>query len=510
MSADESAHPTPPPVARTAALMHRGLGLVFLVAAVSYWTQFPGLVGTRGLMPHDALMRQAHAFPGVGFFDFPTLGWFVTGNGWMHVQCALATLGALGMLAGIVPAVSAFVAWFFYLSLVHLGQTFFGYQWDALLLEAGFLAIFLAPPVLRWRLRSATAAPSRLIFILVRWLLFRLMFASGLAKLVGGDVTWRNLTALTYHFQTQPIPNAVAWYAHQLPESVLRFMTGTALALELVPPLMLFAPRAWRAGAGIALIALQFGIAFSGNFAYFNLLSVVLCLSAFDDRHLARLPIVGRRWFAVHAESTPPPVGRAWPRWVIVPLAALILVTSTHEVMRRFGLLPRQGVPGIRTVVATTQGFNLVNNYALFVAMTTSRPEIEFEASRDGETWRPYRFKYKPDAVSKRPRQIAPFQPRLDWQLWFTAMRPCDRRSLAWRMSERLLAAEPSVLRLLDEAPFGDEPPAMVRSTLYEYRFTTSEERRETGDWWVRDGKGSYCPTMGEAAAPGARGDSTP
>ena len=372
-------------------------------------------------------------------------------------------------------------------------------------MEAGFLAIVFAPA--GWWPNPPRERPaSRALLWLLRWLLFRLMFASGCVKLLSGDRTWRNLTALNYHYETQPLPTWIGWYAHQLPDWVQKSSVVLMFGIELIVPFLIFLPRRLRlAGCGV-LIALQLVIALTGNYCFFNLITIALCVLLLDDAVLSRL--VPRRWqkwisgrFASRQEfptsSTHPRI--AWFEFIrrsFVALMVILLLTLTTTQM--IGMF-RARAPRPRFVLKLYEWqvpLRSVNGYGLFAVMTTSRPEIIVEGSNDGQTWLAYEFKYKPGDLKRRPRFVAPHQPRLDWQMWFAALG--SYRDNPWFMNccYRLLQGSPVVLAELERNPFPQEPPRYIRASLYEYHFTDFATRRAEGAWWRREFKGYYCPVL--------------
>ena len=351
-----------------------------------------------------------------------------------------------------------------------------GYQWDALLLEAGFLAILLgSSPIVIW---------------LYRWLLFRLVFLSGVVKLASGDPSWRHFTALPVHYETQPLPTPLAWYMYQFPAWFQRGSVGFVFFVELVVPFLIFAPRRVRFFAARAIVVLQLLILLTGNYAFFNVLTISFCLFLVDDAFLRRvLPkLVGGLAFSAKIP------GKSYlsARGVCGAFAALALFVGSFQVARAFGVRWPVADAAIRSV----SPFQIINSYGLFAVMTTTRPEIVIEGSNDGVNWQAYEFKYKPGDLSRRPAWVAPHQPRLDWQMWFAALG--DYRSDPWivRFMARLLEGSPQVLALLGRNPFATGPPHYVRAMLYQYRFTTPAERKNTGAWWKRELKGAYVPAV--------------
>ena len=312
---------------------------------------------------------------------------------------------------------------------------------------------------------------------LFRWLLFRLTFLSGAVKLLSHDRTWSGLTAMTFHYWTQPLPTRIAWYMNQLPSSFQRFSTGMVLGIELAVPFLIFTPRLWRFFGAAAMLFLQSLIFLTGNYTFFNLLTMALCLFLFDDAALSKLRL---RLRSVHCRPV-------FTRGV----AALILFLSAIELWGVFS-----DSTAMNSILRLTSPFGIVNTYGLFAVMTTSRPEIIVQGSNDGVTWVDYEFKYKPGDPRKPPRWVAPHQPRLDWQMWFAAL--SSFRNAPWfaNFMVRLLQGSPEVLGLLEKDPFGGAPPKYVRALLFNYGFTDFATRRATGAWWTRTPRGFYFPQI--------------
>jgi predicted DCC family thiol-disulfide oxidoreductase YuxK len=474
------------PTYRAAAyLFLRGLALVYLIAFASLSVQIDGLVGYEGIMPAGKLIEQVG--PQLGddkFWRMPTLCWWDSSDAFLHLLCGTGMVASLLLLVGVLPMPMCAWLWISYLSLTNVGGIFLGYQWENLLLETGLLAILLAPLRIFSRLRD-DPDPPRLPLFLVRYLLFKLTFLSGYVKLASQDEVWWNLTAVQIHYWTQPIPTWTAWYMHHLPMAFQKFSCFVMFVIELGFPFLIFMPRRARLLAFVGLFGLQVVIAATGNFAYFNVLTMVLCLPLLDDSFLPRL---ARRVGATRSRLR-------WPRLVTVPVGAVILAVSTMFLGGSLGYRPEWPRP-LRTVHEFLYPFRSVGSYGLFANMTENRPEIVVEGSDDGVTWKAYEFKWKPGDLSRRPGFVAPHQPRLDWQMWFAALG--DYRGNPWFINfmVRLLQGSPPVLDLLEKNPFPDHPPKVVRAVYYDYYFTTPEERRETGDWWRRKERGLYCPPV--------------
>jgi hypothetical protein len=466
----------------------RGLGAVYFCAFASLWPQVLGLIGSRGILPARGFLEAVAAQAGPERFRLvPTLAWLDPSDSALRGLCLAGMLLSLLLIVGVLPVPTLAGLWLLYLSLVSVGQDFLGFQWDTLLLETGFLAIWLAP--LRvWPRFASETPPSRLALWLGRWLLFRLMFGSGVVKLASGDPTWRDGTAMAFHYETQPLPTPPAWFLHLLPLPFHHFSTLAVLVVELAAPFLIFAPRRGRLAGAVLLAGLQALILLTGNFAFFNYLTLALCVLLLDDSALRRLvPARLRHWLPAEPEARPAPMRAR--RLALAPVAAVLLAVSLGQIAGEFGL-----PSPLRSLVAWQEPLHLVNPYGLFAVMTTSHPVIAVEGSDDGRTWHEYGFRDQPQDVNQSPRFVAPFQPRLDWQLWFAALGSADNAPWFRAFLVRLLQGSPDVLGLLQTNPFPHAPPRFVRATLYDYRFTDARAKRLTGAWWQRRSLGLYFP----------------
>ena len=459
------------------ALFVRALALIYLIALVSFGRQVRGLIGAQGVQPviefFSEVVRQLGPH---GFWQVPTIFW------WVHSEFGLESIVWGGAVIAGVAAIgrpltsgqrAAFVLLLvYYLSIVNAGQVFMSYQWDYLLLETGFLVLFLKPVFSRvW---------------LFRWLLFRLMFESGAVKLLSHDPVWRNLTALAVHYQTQPLPTPLAWYVFQAPLWFHKATTAMVFVIELGLPFLMFGPRRLKQIAAFGTIGLQTLIFLTGNYTFFNLLTITLCLFLLDDRFFRN------KWMMFRPRPIPAKFTRT-SRGVSIALFAFIMILSVTGLAGMFGI----GAPSfVNAAIGPVAPFGLVNQYGLFATMTTSRPEISIEGSNDGAEWREYVFPYKPGPLNRAPGWAEPFQPRLDWQMWFAALGNYRENPWLIRFMMRLLQGSPPVLELLEYNPFAGNPPRFVRAIVYDYRFTTFEERRKTGNWWKRELKGTYFPPI--------------
>ena len=459
--------------------------MIFFCAFASFGVQVRGLIGSRGISPAAEFLKLAREqLGGDAWLQVPTFCWLNVGDGFLLALCVSGCAVSLVLAAGVAPGACSLTLWALYLSLCSVGSPFLNFQWDALLLETALLAVFCLP----WKLRPDWTHESRVSRIarwLLWWLLFRLMFASGIVKLTSGDEMWRTFTALRVHFETQPLPMPTAWYAHQLPWPVLRVMEAIMFAIELVAPFLIVAPRRWRHAAGIAIILLMLGILFTGNYAFFDWLTIALCLLLFDDD----------AWRARFRERCSgdenPAIGSPRAAHLFAPVAALIVIVTGMSFLDcfRIGIRWQEPFSGLRRALAPFASFN---GYGLFAVMTPKRLEIFVEGSDDGVNWQAYRFRWKPGNVREAPTIVAPHQPRLDWQMWFAAL--SDYRHEPWfiRFLVRLLEGSPEVLALLEWNPFPTHPPRYVRAIAYEYHFTRWGEDA----WWKRGEPELYCPPI--------------
>jgi hypothetical protein len=454
-------------------LFLRLLALIYLAAFVSSALEITGLVGESGILPAgEQLARLEQQLGQIGWIRFPTLFWIDHSDTSLLLACYAGCIFSITLLIGWRPLLSTIALFVLYLSLVRVGQLFFNFQWDTLLLEAGFLSIFL------------TAGPSRLLVFLFHWLLFRLRFLSGLSKILSEDPSWSSLTTLKYYFETQPLPHMGSWYAHQLPEWILRAGTGFTLFVELLVPFFIFLPRPFRLFAALATITIQVLIILTSNHNWINLLTIALCLFLLDDRAIQWMV---PKWF--HQQPGQPRGSRA-ARLLLPPLAAVLLATSSYAIYEF--VTHRRGQTAWHAPVNWVRAWGLGNVYHVFPNMQTERHELIIEGSTDGRKWRPYGFRYKPNSVDDRPAFIVPLHPRLDWMIWFVP--PRNPFMLYWfeNFLWRLHQNSPSVTALLAHNPFPEEGPRYLRVQSYRYRFTTPQEREQSGRIWNSEYLGEF------------------
>lgn len=457
-------------------LFERALALTYLVAFAVVVNQFRPLLGEKGLLPTPRFLSVVGVRDAPSIFHLRYSDGLVAVVGWVGVAVSASLVVGLPQRGPLGTAMAAWlVLWGLYLSIVNVGQRFYGFGWESLLLEAGFLALFLG---------NADTRPPVLVLWLLRWLLFRLEFGAGLIKL-RGDPCWRDLTCLRYHHETQPMPNPLSRAFHHLPEPLHRVEVLANHFAQLVVPWFLFAPEPLATTAAIVIVVTQSWLVLSGNFSWLNFLTIALGLSAIDGSLLEdALPVGVPSAF----DATP-----LWHDAVVVAVTVLVVVLSYWPVRN---LLSRR-----QAMNASFNKLHLVNTYGAFGSVTRVRREVVIEGTDDpspasATEWREYEFKGKPGDVRRRPRQVAPYHLRLDWLLWFAALSPAYADGWFVPLVGKLLENDPATLRLLAHNPFPDAPPTFVRARLYRYRFTTRRERRETGAWWHRTLVGEFLPPV--------------
>jgi hypothetical protein len=462
----------------------RGLGLIYTVAFAVLWNQMLPLFGERGILPARALLREMRD---ASFWELPTLFVLDGSDRTLQAAAAFGLALSLALLFGADNALILAALWVLYLSFVHVGQDFYGYGWEILLLEAGFLAIFLAPLT---SLRPLAAkSPPRPVIWLLRWLVFRLMFGAGMIKL-RGDPCWRDLSCLAYHYETQPNPHPLSWLLHQAP---LWFHQAGVLwnhVVELVAPWFVFGPRRARHVAGLAIVAFQIGLILSGNLSFLNWLTIAIALACFDDSALARvLPkrLVER---ANRLEGTAPPSSRVQHGFAIA-LSALVIVLSYGPVTNMLSRRQRMN--------SSFDPLHLVNTYGAFGSVGKTRDEVILEGTSARELgantrWQAYEFKCKPGDVERRPCLITPYHLRLDWQMWFAALSDFEQEPWILSLVFRLLQNDRDVVALLERSPFPARPPRYIRAQRYRYHFTKLGEAGHA--YWRRELLGMYLPPL--------------
>lgn len=452
----------------------RGLALIYFSAFASMAIQIDGLVGANGILPvvsKLALVEQFYAEQ--KFWYLPTIFWVNASDFMLKLVCYAGMGAACLLLLNIFTRTSLILCYFLYLSVVVVGQDFTRFQWDAFLLETGFLAIFLT-----WG--------SGIIVFLFRWLLARFMFMGGVVKIASGDPSWANLTALNFHYETQPLPSPIAYYVHHLPEWFHKICVGGVFVIELVVPFFIFLPKCFRIFACYSFIMLQTGIILTGNYTFFNMLTILLCLFLLEDRDLAN--ILPKRLISLIQQKKSEP-GRVANTFAGL-WAGLVMLICVSQIWIYHVSMPT--FQPLRFMLRAISTYSLVNNYGPFSVMTTKRNEIIVQSSNDGRHWLDYHFKYKPGKLNRELSWNIPHQPRLDWQMWFAALSSPHQGSWFDKLLIKIQQGSPQVLALLDENPFPDKPPRYIRAMKYHYSYNSQGNRDTTGQLWRRQGGRIY------------------
>src|SRR5437868_2875787 len=511
-------------------LLLRALGLIYFSAFFSLIFQIRGLIGPGGILPaNDYLKAVAHSLgPYTRFWFAPTLLWFSSNSQMLMALCWTGIMASLLLVANVWPRGMLAICFVCFLSFVSAAQEFSGYQSDGMLLEAGFIALFLAPRGFRPGLGAGQPAMRASVFLL-QWEWFRIYFESGIAKIASGDPEWRQMTAMDEYYQNGPLPTWIGWYVQHLPHWFHAFTTYATLALELGMVWMLFLPRRWRIVCFLIVTPWEIGVILTVNYTFLNYLVLALGFLLLDDRFLSRLlPRPLRHYVMSRGLSRDAvPISAASPSdselqdfetrsgkvmpdrigiWLEhshrqlaalrISVTALVLgcvfYATTAQLI--WMVWPRAPLP--ISPVTVLDPFRIANRYGLFAIMTRGRYEIEFQGSEDGQTWAPYPFRYKPQDVAEPPKIYAPYQPRFDWNLWFASLGSWRDDAIVPNTEIRLLANEPAVLALFAGNPFPRQPPREIRAVLWQYWFTSLEQKRSQGYWWRRQLLGLYAPTI--------------
>ncbi|MFM6929536.1 MAG: lipase maturation factor family protein [Bdellovibrio sp.] len=462
-------------------VLEKVLAISYFVAFLSLSTQVLGLYGKQGILSIDHLLNLLDKELGADrFLHLPSVFWFLSTDTALKGICLLGMTAASLAFLGFSQSWMLLLCWVFYLSFVSVGQIFLSYQWDSLLLELGFLGIFFAPLKIEWTpLLGYQIHP--LLMGLVWLLTFKLMFSSGVVKLTNKDASWKNLTALDYHFWTQPLPNPISYFFAKLPPLVLKACTATMFFIELVVPFFIFVPGKTQMIAACLLIFLQILIIATGNFAFFNLITLGLCLSVVPDQ------------FWVFSSSA---IRQTQQSTLVASLLIVVLLPAhifwiyktVFEKSQRGDFL----LPYMRFIYP----WRLSNPYGLFAVMTKSRPELILEGSMDGNTWQEYEFNFKPGNIHKAPPFIAPFQPRMDWQMWFASLETFNENLWLQNLITRLFEESNDVKDLIALDPFAGRAPQYLRIVKYDYTFSSFSDLKKNGQWWHRTSLGVYSPTF--------------
>jgi hypothetical protein len=493
----------------------RCLGLIYFSAFYSLLFQIRGLIGPDGILPAaDYLKAVASAFPAMKFWYAPTLFWFGATDHAIMTVCWLGVVASLLVILNIWPRASLLVCFICFLSFVSAAQDFSNYQSDGMLLEAGFIALFFAPPGFLPGLGRANP-PSRASLFLLQWEWFRIYFESGVAKIASGDVAWRKLTAMDDYYQNGPLPTWIGWYVQQLPHWFHASAVIYTLVTELIIVWMLFLPRRFRILCFCIVTPFEVSIILTANYTFLNYLVFLLGFLLLDDRLIGWIVPAGIRTRVEAITSwsflkTPVPgeVGNAklnnrsqvtwrerltlFRRSIVLVCLGFVFYAATAQLIWMFA--PSFPLP--QPPVRALEPLRIANRYGLFAVMTHGRYEIEFQGSQDGKTWTAYPFRYKPQDLHEAPGIYAPYQPRFDWNLWFASLGPWqDSRFVVWT-EERLIKNNGDVLELFAKNPFPNAPPREVRAVIYQYWFTDLRTKKVNGNWWRRELLGEYAPAL--------------
>lgn len=473
----------------------RGVALIYLIAFLSLFLQVDGLFGKNGILPISQFMEAVSGR--YQFGELPTVFWISSSDSFLKGACVGGMLSSLVAAAGILTGPALLLCWVLYLSFLTTGADFMSFQWDILLLETGILAALWAPwamaspPLRNWT--GTDGPPSRIVLWLLRWLLFRLMFMSGMCKLMSGDETWWSLTALSYHYETQPLPTPVAWLCNMLPLWWQQLSCLLMFGIEIVSPFLIFGNRLTRRIAFGALAGLQILILLSGNYTFFNLLSILLCFTLIDDSLWKRIFPVSLVDSLRNASAITGTKWQLYQKVLVLPMVALLGLANLC--MLNVQITGGEALPlPMREFWGNVRQLHLVNSYGLFAVMTQKRIEIILEGSNDGKEWLAYEFPFKPGDLKRPPPIVAPLQPRLDWQMWFAALGTVEGNPWFLSFAQKILQGDKTVSALLSKNPFPNAPPIFLRAQSFEYHFTNAKELMSTGNWWKRTYVGEYMP----------------
>ena len=484
-------------------LFLRAFALIYFSAFFSLAFQIRGEIGPQGILPAGPYLQQiARALGHVERFWYaPTLLWFSSSNHMLVALCWIGMLASVALFLNFWPRGMLVICFVCFLSFIAAARDFSSYQSDGMLLEAGFICLFFAPPGFRPGLGRAHPA-SRAALFLLQWEWFRIYFESGAVKLLSGDPEWRNFTAMDEYYQNGPLPTWIGWYVEHLLHKVHAFATGATLAMELGLIWMFFLPRRWRLTLFFIVTIWQIPVILTANYCFLNYLVLIMGVLLLDDHFIIR--ILPAKWSipqpeptadVQHSEdSTMRKISQHW-RAIKLAVSAVMLTwifyATAVQLIWMFYRLPLPASP-----IVALEPFRVANQYGLFAVMTRGRYEIEFQGSNDGQNWTAYPFRNKPQALNEAPGIYAPYQPRFDWNLWFASLSSWRESPIVPNTEVHLLSNDKDVLALFAGNPFPQQPPLQVRAVLWQYWFTSLAEKRSTGNWWRREYIGLYAPTV--------------
>ena len=518
----------------------RALAAIYFSAFYSLLFQIKGLIGPKGILPAQQYLAAVAEQMGVARYWFaPALYWFSSSSAMMMAVTWIGLIASVIAFLNLWPRMSFFICFVCFLSFVSATQVFSSYQSDGMLLEAGFLALFFAPRGINpgW---GADNAPIRASYFLLQWEWFRIYFESGMVKLASGDPQWRNFTAMDQYYQNGPLPTWIGWYVEHLPHWFQAATVAGTLGMELGLVFMMFFPRRVRLICFFIVTSWEIGVILTANYAFLNYLVLALGFLLLDDKFLLRF--VPARFRPYDATQIPEPVREAEEEeerplslffaaedrsgeekeesavkgpaehggkrtnflgrfgfylWAArLTVAAVMLTWIAYDTTAEMIGIPLREIPVPTKPIMVLDPFRIANQYGLFAVMTRGRYEIEFQGSNDGENWTAYPFCNKPQALNEAPRIYAPYQPRFDWNLWFASLGDWRQNDIVPLTEEKLLVNDADVLSLFRGNPFPEVPPRYVRAVLWQYWFTTMDEKRQTGNWWRREFVGLYAPEL--------------
>jgi hypothetical protein len=479
-------------------LFLRALGLIYVSAFIALVFQARGLIGKQGILPAADYLHGGRDLGLLRFWYVPSLLWLSSSDYMLMAICWAGLIAAALLTVNIWPRLTLLICFVCFLSFVAAAQEFSGYQSDSMLLEAGFLALFLAPSGIRPGL-AARNPPVRAAILLLLWEWFRIYFESGVVKLASGDPTWRNLTAMYEYYQNGPLPTWIGWYLQHLPHWFHIATAALTLAMELVLVWLAVLPGRWRNVCFVIVSAWQIGVIASANYAFLNYLVLVLAILLLDDATLCRVPGFARFFGPATIAQPEDETSARAPRpltQVATSVKAVILLWFFYATAVPLVRMFWQRAPFPDTPIAVLEPFRIANEYGLFAVMTPHRFEIEFQGSDDGTTWTAYPFRFKPQDPRAAPGIYAPYQPRFDWNLWFASLGTSDQNPFVTRTEALLLEGDGPVMSLFAADPFHGHPPRFVRTVRWQYWFATMDEKRTQGIWWRRQLIGAYGPTL--------------
>jgi hypothetical protein len=452
-------------------LFTRFLGFTYFCAIGAFLFQIKGLIGINGILPLSLYLTSfRHLSWKKRYTSIPTIFWLNSTDTALFITLWIGVILSIGLMLGFYPAFILFLLYFLYLSIVSAGQDFLSFGWEGFLLEITIHGFLL----------NLTSTPNLVAWISANFLLFRFHLQAGAVKLQSHDPSWRNLTAIQYHYQTQPLPNTQAWYIYHFPLWFHQLSVILMFMIELVVPFAIFGTEEMRLIAYLAFVSLQFMIWFTGNFSFLNYLTTAFCTILLSNTYLSQ-------WIS-------PPINKPETAGLFLMISFLATILLSLQIIQLWNhFFPH---PVLKKILYWIYPFHLANRYGIFAVMTTVRNEIIIEGSADGNQWKEYTFKYKPSEITRRPRRISPYQPRLDWQAWFLPFDEFESNEWFQSFLYHLLKGTPEVLHLIRDNPFPHHPPLYIRAMVYQYAFSTPEEKMKKGWWWRREWVAPYSPIL--------------